>query len=108
MLIDAQETLGVSEDEAFILMAHWNWSKQRLLDRWFENEIQTRMEAGLTPNDSAVDFKQTKGVKLGAVKLIRDILSNKEVCPICWTNPCEDTLQCQHVVCGQCWRSYIH
>ena len=89
-----KELLGVSEDEALVLLNHFKWRKDLLETEWFGNESTIGRKAGLEPTEKVVLNK-----------------SASILCPMCFdTKPLSefDNLKCNHQVCTECWKDYVN
>lgn len=99
------ELLGISQDEALILLQFYMWKVHKLQDDWLDNELKVRVEAGISLPCDNFDYEKSRGVKLGAIKLIQGY---EGACPICYElKESKDALQCSHGFCNKCWGLYI-
>jgi len=87
------ELLGVSDDEALIILNNFRWRKDLVESEWFGNEASIAKKAGLEP------------VRVEPANNSPTIL-----CAMCFdTKPREEfeCLKCNHYVCQECWKEYI-
>jgi len=102
---DHNELLGVSMDEAYILLSHYCWKPQKLMDAWIDNELKVRVEAGISIPVEGFDYEQSRGMKLGSIPLVKGTQGS---CQICFGDIIDkDTLQCGHTFCVECWQDYL-
>lgn len=94
------ELLGISNDEALILLSHYRWKVHKLQDSWLDNELKVRIEAGISLPPSGYEVSQSRGIKMGSVKLLR---GTEGSCQICFESAVDrDALQCGHSYCKKC------
>ena len=99
------EVLGVSYDEALIMLFHYRWKAHKLQDDWLENEYKTRVDSGISIPSPGFDFTNSRGIKLGSISLIK---GTSGCCQICLEpNINRDSLQCGHAFCTICWEAYL-
>ena len=91
---EVSELLGLSEDEALIILNYFKWRKDLVENEWFGNEKKIFGKAGLDPIVTAI---------------LND--SNEILCAMCFdTKPASefDNLKCNHQICKDCWTDYIN
>ncbi|CAG9313202.1 unnamed protein product [Blepharisma stoltei] len=105
LVSEYSELLGISKDEALILLSHFRWKLHKLQDAWLDNELKVRIEAGISLPPAGYKVAQSRGKKLGSIKLVR---GTEGCCQICYENNVDrDALQCGHSYCKSCWRQYL-
>ena len=83
--------LARSKDQALILLRHYKWNKERLMDKLMDNSDAVMLEAGVTQHTPSIEV--TKAYE----------------CPIC----CEDgnletfAMDCGHRFCRDCYERYV-
>ena len=99
------ELFGVTPEEALVLLTSYQWNSHRLQEEWLTNELSVRIKCGLSLPQAPQTVASSRGVKLGAVKLV---YGSQGDCDICYTHMSEkDALQCGHSFCCGCWREYL-
>ncbi|CAM9315029.1 unnamed protein product, partial [Ectocarpus fasciculatus] len=91
---EAETVLGVSRDTALILLSHYGWNKEKLLDTYWSDPEACLRCAGLSPSSC----RPAEG---GASTV---------TCSICYDQvpPAETThLSCGHMFCRGCYTQYL-
>lgn len=57
---EAIELMGLSEDDAITALKHFNWNPEKLQERWFDNEDETRKTCGLEAKKDLVSRNMNK------------------------------------------------
>ena len=52
-LKDVSELLGITNDEALILMSAYNWREDLVESAWLDNPDATQIKAGIMPSEPA-------------------------------------------------------
>ncbi|OMO87652.1 Zinc finger, C6HC-type [Corchorus capsularis] len=97
--------LSIPNNEASILLLHYNWSASKVHDEWFLNENGAREKAGL-PVKPLVELSDNKYYELSDHNKYHDEI----LCGICFdTYPLDEikSTRCGHPYCNECWSSYI-
>jgi len=87
------EMLGISEDEALILLSNYQWRDDLLQAAWFEDLDKASQKAGIMP-----------------IEILDEEFGSERTCPMCFdTLPQSefDSLKCKHTICKGCWDAYI-
>ena len=87
MLSDIQSLLGVSLDVAHILLSHYGWNKEKLLDAYWNDTDACLTAAGISPS--------------GLISA-ESVVTGPVTCSICYDEvPAVDTihLRCRHTFC---------
>ncbi|XP_021841185.2 probable E3 ubiquitin-protein ligase ARI5 [Spinacia oleracea] len=84
--------LSLSNDEASILLYHYNWKTEKLHEDWFADEDSVRNKVGLLINNSDGDT---------------DNCNNCEICYDDLNTVKSMSASCGHRYCVTCWESYI-
>lgn len=87
------EILGIPEDEAIILCAHYKWRKDLVESEYFEDQEKIRKRAGIDPEE-VVPLPTTDEI---TCQLCFDAKPKSEF----------DGLKCNHILCKDCWAEYI-
>jgi ariadne-1 len=90
---DIKELTGLGSDDALILYNFFQWRKDLLESKWFEDSEKIRIEAGLDPI-SVAHKPQTQTL----------------MCPMCMETKHInqfDSLSCNHLLCVDCIEDYI-
>lgn len=94
-------TLSVNSKEAAALLRYMKWNKEKVMDRYFDNQDELRQEAGIDPIPEG-----SSGKSQPRIKRIRGF-----VCSICYEEGpgSKDTiaLSCDHRFCKDCYSSYL-
>jgi len=95
---NAAGLLNLSFDEAYMLLVHFNWNEDKVVEEFFADSAKVKREAGIDLYDtSAISQTEGAGEKQGGI-----------TCGICY----DDTpfvgfhLGCQHVYCRDCYSMY--
>ncbi|OQV24034.1 Ankyrin repeat and IBR domain-containing protein 1 [Hypsibius exemplaris] len=117
LVVETSDMLHVPLFTAEALLRTFQWSRQALLDAWFENAIQCCKNAGVKPPESLTRRRRTAAaasgsndLELGSPKrtIVRKIDS---VCPICIEDMAQEEepvyLACEHDFCRRCWQHYL-
>jgi uncharacterized protein YigA (DUF484 family) len=67
LVAEYAELFRISQDEAYILLAHVSWKPNKLQDTWLDNELKVRIEAGISVPIEGFNFEQSRGMKLGSI-----------------------------------------
>ncbi|KAI0338229.1 hypothetical protein BDW22DRAFT_1363103 [Trametopsis cervina] len=120
---------GVNADIAGVLLRHFDWNREKLVDKYMDNPDAVNNAAGITvppkpaPSAKVVDSltgprrstrrTTSETAKLSKTKTIIDRISppveEPYVCPICCDDNPKDprALTCGHKFCSSCWGEYI-
>lgn len=115
-----------------MLLRHFNWNKERLIEKYMDNATGVSVAAGLAlpekpeASSSRSRAAQTTGSvrrasrrntaeqpKSGKAKILERVTPPVEdlpfVCPICYDDTQTSTmsLQCGHKFCKDCWSAYV-
>jgi len=94
MMEEVASLLGVSEDQSLVLLHHFRWNKERLVEDFFSDSDEVLANAGLSPTTNTDD-----------VETVRD-----DFCRIC-LGPCAvggmSGLACGHKFCKDCYKGYL-
>ena len=75
MIVDVTSLLGVSYDSAQIMLTHFDWNKEQLMDRFFViKEVASLLSV---TDDRAVELLSYSKYKWNKDKLVQDYLSNR-------------------------------
>lgn len=102
---DFSDVFGLTRDESTALLIHYRWARLKLQDDWLENQLNVCLSAGLScpqtqSNVGKIDNVQVNSKKAG--------MNPPKICDICSTLMTEqDSLQCGHTYCSQCWKDYL-
>jgi len=89
---DLMETLEISYDEALILLNHYYWRKNLVEEKWFEDYLVAKKDAGLR----IPEYDDIKPEKICVLCHLVDNSEDKyEVFP------------CGHMVCKECLAKFI-
>ncbi|TIB28668.1 hypothetical protein E3P86_03819 [Wallemia ichthyophaga] len=97
---------GLQRQDATILLRHFGWNREKLIERYSEDPERILKQVGLAPGTSASaqsDSRASSPVRLKRVKGF--------TCEICFTGS-EDTstqtlaLACGHRFCSDCWKMH--
>ncbi len=91
------DLFSISSSLAGLLLRHFQWKKEKLIAKFFENPEQVYKEAGITESSSTSTSKAIE-------------LSGLEMCSICGEDmPAESctALGCAHRFCNDCWKTYL-
>jgi len=92
------DILSIPISSASYLLRHFNWNREVLLTKYFEDPSKVLEEAGI--DDQCDDIAVSIAVPL----------SGQEMCSICAEETSADeatALSCQHRFCNSCWRDYL-
>ena len=92
-----------------ILLRHFNWNNDRLIERFFESASRVLKDAG-EPASSAENVSDVNPRPAKRVRLESPFPPPTEyMCPVC----CDDEpsavfrLRCNHAFCTSCWKDYV-
>ncbi|XP_019107942.2 probable E3 ubiquitin-protein ligase ARI8 isoform X3 [Beta vulgaris subsp. vulgaris] len=90
------DILSITKDEASLLLLHFDWNANAVLDEWFTNGQKLREELGLTdvPMDVAMESPDAKDVTCG-------------ICSGNFSRHLVAAASCGHIFCNTCWTGYI-
>ena len=91
------DTLYISNDLAYLLLRHFDWNSENLIETWTENEdnVELLLEKLKVPKEM-----QRENLRLKYV--------GKGECDVCFNDDCElFQLYCGHILCENCWREEI-
>ncbi|KAI0798696.1 hypothetical protein BC629DRAFT_1734156 [Irpex lacteus] len=124
---------GVDADVASLLLRHFDWNREKLVDKYMDNADAVKSKAGIAPppkpESSTATSSQAEShagprrstrranpsdaPKQSKTKTIIERISppveEPYMCPICCDdNPAETrSLSCEHKFCSTCWGEYI-
>ncbi|KAG0669380.1 E3 ubiquitin-protein ligase hel1 [Maudiozyma exigua] len=108
-----QPVFNIPREDILLLMQHYDWNEERLLENWTERMDELLVEIGVSQKTSAVATsleKKAENPDISGVKTKRGIAFKQSFeCIIC----CEDkdtqtfSLECGHEYCIDCYRHYI-
>ncbi len=87
------ELLGLSEDEALILLSNYQWRDDLLQAAWLDNPDVASQKAGIMPID-----------------IMDEEFGKERQCPMCFESYPQsefESLKCKHAICKGCWEAYI-
>ena len=93
---EIKDILQLSSSIIKLLLNHFKWNKQRLLEKFYE----------INPEEF---FQQAKIINPYIQKISSNNLS-EQICLICYSDNPNDmfNLECKHMFCNNCWKNYIH
>ena len=97
MILKFMESACINYDEAELILIHYNWNYDKLIDIWFDEIEKIKIESHLEQTPETL-------------KLVSNTFNNK-ICPICNSEIKKDdelTLKCNHNICRNCLISYIY
>ncbi|KAI0081440.1 hypothetical protein K474DRAFT_1682029 [Panus rudis PR-1116 ss-1] len=92
--------IGLEHPVVSILLQHFRWNEDNLLERFMDNPTSVLRDAGEPPEDESMNSRPVKRIKL---------TPSQFVCGICFDEPAEEDiakLRCGHSFCAECWKSY--
>lgn len=92
MIDEVARILLISKGMCRILLNKFNWNKESLLERYYENP------------DTEAFLKQCQVIPENIAPLPKDTTGE---CPVCCNIVPLDGLPCHHWVCTRCWESYL-
>ncbi|GJE90031.1 RING-5 domain-containing protein [Phanerochaete sordida] len=118
---------GVDEDTASLLLRHFEWNKEKLIEKFMDNAAAVNAAAGLSvPEKPHPDRSQSSGVRRSTrqnsadkvktssktksiIERISPPVEERFVCPICFDDSQTEylSLSCDHKFCTDCWNAYI-
>ncbi|KAI0978171.1 hypothetical protein GJ496_011485 [Pomphorhynchus laevis] len=105
---EVYDILGLSKSVVRMLLLHYKWDKEKLIERYFESDTtQLLCDANITPASS--DFTDTENCLLSSSS--STICADAVYCGICFLCfPMDGTssLRCRHEFCNTCWDSYLN
>ncbi|XP_055345873.1 ankyrin repeat and IBR domain-containing protein 1-like [Paramacrobiotus metropolitanus] len=115
LVVETSDMLHVPLFTAEALLRNFAWSRQALLDSWFENPAQCCKNAGVKLPESFAKRRKhgcykPEDLELGSPKRTLQRKADS-MCPICAEDmPCEEEpvyLACEHDFCRNCWQQYL-
>jgi ariadne-1 len=103
------DLLSIDASTAGTLLRHFNWNKEKLLARYFENSQSVCEEAGVGVGTNA-DAGAAGGTAGSAASAKVVALEGEAICSISdEPTEAEDStaLSCHHRFCNSCWREYL-
>ena len=90
-----------------ILLSHFNWDKERLLEKFYEdNQDKLFKDAHIVnPFRQARSSIGASSSQTGATALSEDVIC--DICLLVTPNYQLEGLECQHLYCIDCWRNYL-
>ena len=91
---EVKDVLQLPSNIVKLLLHHFKWNKQRLLERFYE-----------TDHDEF--FRQAKIINPFSLKRIENSIT--ETCSICDSDEKKEmsSLECKHQFCNDCWKNYL-
>lgn len=110
-----QPIFNIPSEDILILLQHYDWNEERLLEVWTERMDDLLIEIGINPShntssnqqDSTADDKNSNDIIINTTRDV--IFKNKFYCIICCEEKSTETfaLECGHEYCIDCYRHYI-
>ncbi|KAL4244137.1 RBR-type E3 ubiquitin transferase [Abortiporus biennis] len=109
---------GVDAEIASLLLRHFNWNKEKLIEKYMDNAAVVTTAAGITvpekESSGSSSHRSSSSPSQSQTKILERITpppapNEPFVCPIC----CDDAptatfnLICEHKFCTNCWNAYI-
>lgn len=106
-----QPIFNLPSEDILILLQHYDWNEERLLEVWTEKMDDLLIEIGINPNHDSYMKTNNESINLGnEPHLHRNVLlKNNFYCVICCEEKTTETfsLECGHEYCIECYRHYI-
>ncbi|KAI0731621.1 hypothetical protein C8Q72DRAFT_821640 [Fomitopsis betulina] len=104
---------GVTSDVASLLLRHFDWNREKLIEKYMDNTTTVSVAAGIMPPEKAPRRPAASATKSSKSKVLDRTapLTQDEpaVCLICFDDTQTDflSLVCNHKFCKSCWAAYI-
>eukprot|EP01119_Soliformovum_irregulare_P017106 TRINITY_DN5031_c0_g2_i1.p1 TRINITY_DN5031_c0_g2~~TRINITY_DN5031_c0_g2_i1.p1 ORF type:complete len:607 (-),score=164.31 TRINITY_DN5031_c0_g2_i1:116-1936(-) len=100
------DLLEIPPSAASTLLRHFQWKREKLIERYFKNPEQVCKEAGVH-----IDSNHATGSQSNPIQPQESSEDADEVtCSICYTDverSESDALHCGHTFCNDCWKGYL-
>ena len=98
IILKFMESSCLNYDEAELVLIHYNWDYNKLIDIWFDDTEKIKKESHIEQSPSSL-------------KLLSNNINDNNICPICKSkveNNNSISLKCNHKICKNCLISYIY
>jgi len=107
------DLLSISPSISATLLRHFQWKREKLLMKYFENPSRVCQDAGVpyTPAHTLGHAASSSSAPLKLSKNNNSVHMPANMCSICaddeLTSQSSSSLSCGHVFCNVCWVSYL-
>ena len=98
IILKFMESSCLNYDEAELVLIHYNWDYNKLIDIWFDETEKIKIESHIEQSPTSL-------------KLISNNNNDNNICPICKSQVelgNSISLKCNHKICKNCLISYIY
>ncbi len=92
---EVAERYTLKKDEAIILLTNFNWNKDKIEMKWWDDMEGIRIQCGL-------DYD----------KKLKLVPTDNKFCSVCYSENTKENqfiaLTCEHYFCKECWKDYFN